>query len=324
MRVQSSNPLRLCTDVPVSLPAAMYLFQYAITLPLTAAETDRGHHYMVARASLEDSTSAEGIEPIVNVGIRHEDRDARLTFKRIHLPKGKVTKIMPARARFVNEFCINASTHVVNKLSSPFLKSKLTFELHTRLIDGDRGQDRDTANPFNLSEASTVQRYTVDIASHHGDDIDPSKQTFTTPELAQRVPVSTKGWESTCTPCVTVYKLVKFELKVMGLGRVAKNSVQKAMFNNFVTYHAKLYCWADSWYSQTRDSILAFEAAELDKLSLFWENVYAEGTKERPSIPDAIWALLPGDERERLQAQRGEEAEIEAEAEAETEPIPQQ
>ncbi|GIQ86502.1 phosphatidylinositol transfer protein [Kipferlia bialata] len=305
----------------------MYIIQYAITLPMTASEADRGHHYMVARASVEDSTHSEGVEPIVNCPATREGKEGRLTYKRIHMSKslpGWLVTVLPKTLSYIHETCVNTYPTAQTFYESPFFKDNLTFELDTVIIDNDRG---DTENPFYLTPAQLkgMKRMTVDIASNDEPNFSPSTHAFSHPMLEERG-MLTEGWQERADPVCTVYKLVRFELSgYLGLGSLCKGYVGKALKGNFCKYHSKLHCWMDDWYPQSREDVITREVEQLDELAAWWVHYHKEKGKPLPSVPEAVLAQMPQVEREALLKARADHArsigqpEEAAEAEGEAE-----
>ncbi|GJP37655.1 hypothetical protein CLOM_g22092, partial [Closterium sp. NIES-68] len=148
-----------------------------------------------------------------------------------------------------------------------FTKFTITIEsMHV----ADRG---DSENALGLDEAQLKQRKVerLDIASHDRDmwsrliaksGIDPSKVTLT---KTNRGPL-TPGWQSTCEPVMTAYKMVTVDAPYWGFGKRLELLVLAGERALFLEAHRKCFGWMDEWCELTMEDVRRIEKENIEAM----------------------------------------------------------
>ncbi|GIQ84439.1 phosphatidylinositol transfer protein [Kipferlia bialata] len=136
------------------------LVHYEIVLPFSVDEVHRGHAYMVARASLDDSTRSEGMEPFLDVPLDPgaDGQERHWTFKSI---PSWILALLPYPATLLYETALWSRTTMQTEYASPYFGDKLHFTIDTVVLPGRGG----IPNPFSLGQEDLdqVRRLQCDI-----------------------------------------------------------------------------------------------------------------------------------------------------------------
>ncbi|XP_046680605.1 cytoplasmic phosphatidylinositol transfer protein 1 [Homalodisca vitripennis] len=256
------------------------LKEYRICMPLTVEEYRVGQLYMIARHSLEQSESGEGVEVIVNVPCEHpEHGKGQYTEKRIHLSSRLpfwIQSFLP-RVFYVTEKAWNYYPYTITEYTCSFIP-KFSIHIQTKFENNNGSSE----NCLNLTPEQLEQR-TVDFVDICYDEISPRHYKeeedlrFYQSSVTKRGPLA-EGWTSTTQPIMCSYKVVQANFDVWGLQTKAEELIQRSIREILLLGHRQAFAWVDEWYNMTLADVRVFE-------SEMHRQTNTKVTEDLPSVP---------------------------------------
>ncbi|GJP67955.1 hypothetical protein CLOP_g24712, partial [Closterium sp. NIES-67] len=276
--------------------------EYRITMPVSLEEYRIGQTYMRSRMQMENTRGSEGVEvrashPFADDRMGH-GHFAHVVYHFHSKAPAWLRALAPHGALCLEEQNWNAYPHsktVAHPSTCHSLNSSLAltqsplplsllpfpcpcqcpyFTKFTITIESMHVADRgDSENALGLDEAQLKQRKVerLDIASHDRDmwsrliaksGIDPSKVTLT---KTNRGPL-TPGWQSTCEPVMTAYKMVTVDAPYWGFGKRLELLVLAGERALFLEAHRKCFGWMDEWCELTMEDVRRIEKENIEAM----------------------------------------------------------
>ncbi|XP_074565444.1 uncharacterized protein LOC141821952 [Curcuma longa] len=238
--------------------------EFRFVLPMSLEEYEIAGMYTILKMEQQNTTSKDGVEILQSIPFEDE-----------HLGKGQHTskvyhlesKIPPWLRTFAS-----AALTLQEESWSAFPKSKsvvkcsrlkqcsMTIETFNKADNGC------SENVHGLSKELLSQRKVeiIDIAAVSCDYwskiIGTTKLDFSRfiSQKTRRGPLS-KGWQETCNPVMTSYKLVTMDAPIWGIGGHLEEAMiasQKALLSEF---HKLCFSWIDEWFGMTMVQIMEME-----------------------------------------------------------------
>lgn len=239
--------------------------EFRIVMPISLEEYEIAQSYMVLKMQQENTTSTEGIEVLEN---RPFENDAygkgRYTSKVYRLQSKApawLKKIAPAQALVMQEEAWNAYPKCKSVLKCPhFSKFQLTIESVHRADNGC------SENVHGLSKKQLAARQVecIDISSPGKDGwsylVGRCSVDFSNFKSARtgRGPLL-KGWQDSCKPVMTAYKLMTIDAPYWGFGRQLEQAMLAGERALFLESHRHCFAWIDKWYGMTLQQIYELE-----------------------------------------------------------------
>lgn len=235
--------------------------EYRICMPLSVEEYQVGQLYMIARHSLEQSDSGEGVEVVENAPCENEQYGkGQFTEKRIHLSNRLpywVQSMIP-RLFYVTEKAWNYYPYTETEYTCSFIP-KFNIFIRTK-YENNAGTSE---NCLDLTEEQLAER-TVDFvdiafdelaAKHYKEDEDPRKYKSV---KTNRGPLE-EGWRDSSDPIMCSYKLVNASFEVWGLQTRVEDYVQRAIRDILLLGHRQAFVWMDHWHGMTMEDVRQYE-----------------------------------------------------------------
>lgn len=240
--------------------------EFRVVMPLSLAEYRVAQMYMVTKMQQENTSNSEGVEVLVNEPFKDETiGEGQYTLKIYHLQSkfpSWLTAIAPATSLQIVEEAWNAYPKCKTVLKfTYFTRFKLTIEtIHV----ADNGI---SMNVHNLDAESLALRKVemLDISSTTrdywsymlgGSLVDlaafQSRKTGRGPLIP--------GWQETCNPVMTAYKLVTVDAPYWGLGYRMEQAILGAERALFIESHKCCFNWIDEWCELSEDDVRKLEA----------------------------------------------------------------
>jgi len=198
----------------------MLIREYRIPMPLSVDEYRRGQLYMIARLSLEQSSSHEGVEFLVNEPYSDENGDGQFTHKVFYISSalpGWLRALIPSRVGNylrVEEKAWNQYPYVKNAYYCAFMGDRFSMTIETRYLPDSGTQE----NALNLPESELRSRE-VEVVDICTDELvirsaksDDHPKTFKS-QRTGRGPLA-PGWMNSCNPVMCCYKVIKVDFQV--------------------------------------------------------------------------------------------------------------
>lgn len=244
--------------------------EFRVVMPVSVEEYRIAQMYMVTRMQEQQTSSSEGVEVLVNEPFENEEfGKGQYTSKVYHLQSKApawVTAIAPANSLAIEEEAWNAYPKCKTILKCPYFnRFQITIEtLHI----ADNGQ---STNVHNLSTSMLENRRVemLDIASNvqdywsfviGGDVVDLT--TFRSEKTGRGLLLA--GWQATCNPVMTAYKLVTVDAPYWGFGYRLEQLVLGGERALFAESHKRCFVWIDEWFGLTFDDVRKLEL-QMDK-----------------------------------------------------------
>jgi hypothetical protein len=239
--------------------------EFRVVMPLSVEEYRIAQVYMITKMQQQQTHDSEGVEVLVNKPFEDEEfGKGQYTSKVYHLQSKApawLTALAPADALLVEEEAWNAYPKCKAVLKCPyFTKFKITVEtVHL----ADNGQ---SANVHKLPSSALQTRKVqmIDIASNEkdywsyviaGDAID--LRTFKSEKTGRGLLQS--GWQETCKPVMTAYKLVTVDAPYWGFGTRLEQLVLGGERALFTESHKRCFAWIDEWFGLTFEDVRKLE-----------------------------------------------------------------
>lgn len=174
---------------------------------------------------------------------------------------GWVRACLPKDSLVMEEEAWNAYPHCLTVLTSPLTGSWFKVVTETQHLP-DRGT---TENALSLSAKDLGLREVVHLDVCDDSEIDknalkpeedPKKYHS---EKTGRGPLVEKGWQKTCEPVMTCYKLLTVEFSVFGFQTAVESYIHKTMRAVFCLFHRQLFCETDDWHGMTIEELRKME-----------------------------------------------------------------
>uniref|UniRef100_A0A0V0GBI8 Putative phosphatidylinositol transfer protein n=1 Tax=Triatoma dimidiata TaxID=72491 RepID=A0A0V0GBI8_TRIDM len=235
--------------------------EYRICMPLSVQEYRVGQLYMIARHSLEQTESGQGVEIIAN----RECEDPKYgkgqyTEKRIHL-SGKLPYWLQAilpRVFYITEKAWNYYPYTVTEYTCSFMP-KFSITIQTA-FENNNGTNE---NCLNLSEEVLKER-TVDFIDIVYDEINPKHYKeeedlkYFKSKVTGRGPL-TEEWRSITTPIMCSYKVVQASFEVWGLQTKAEELIHQSIREILTLGHRQAFAWIDEWFEMSLEQVREYE-----------------------------------------------------------------
>jgi len=235
-------------------------------MPLAPEEYRVGLLYMVARATLQESSKSTGEqvcvvknEPFVEneFGLPPGQYTEKIFYFKRSIPK-LFAMMLPESALQVTEYSYNAFPHAYTYYENNYFKNRFQLSVKSRYV----ADDGSCENVFDLSESELKEREVevIDVCAdskvkfHVGED--PRKVVSKRAGLGPFV----EKYYKTSKNRMCAYKLVKFNLTISKLQARLETWAQQSGFRNkFITCHRKMLCWIDEWWGKTLDEMRMIE-----------------------------------------------------------------
>ncbi|KAG0565067.1 hypothetical protein KC19_8G161400 [Ceratodon purpureus] len=262
--------------------------------------------YMVTKIQEQQTAGGEGVEVLINRPFEDEEfGQGQYTSKIYHLQSKIPTWLstfVPTKFMYIEEEAWNAYPKCKTVLKCPYLnRFKLTIEtIHV----ADNGN---SPNVHNLNKEALAARKVenLDIGSNlkdywsyvvGGPEIDLTKFKS---EKTGRGPL-TPGWQASCNPVMTAYKLVTVDVPYWGFGYRLEQALLGAERSLFTESNKRCFHWIDEWFGLTYEDVRRMEVEndrslnqKLGKTSMesdATENVSSssEPVKKDASLPSSV------------------------------------
>jgi len=239
--------------------------EFRVVMPLSLEEYQIGQMHMVMKLQQQSTTGDEGVEVLENKPFEDDEFGRGQYTYKVYRLQSKVpswlTSFAPANALILEEEAWNAFPKCKTVLKCLYF-TKFTLTVETIHVPDD-GR---IFNVHNLSvEKLAIRKIeNIDIASTTrdywsyligGTDIDISTfQSYKTgrgPLLA--------GWQETCNPVMTAYKLVTVDAPYWGFGSRLEQMLLSAERALFQESHRQCFSWIDDWHGLTLEDIRQLE-----------------------------------------------------------------
>ncbi|KAJ2039905.1 hypothetical protein H4S03_001392 [Coemansia sp. S3946] len=209
--------------------------EYRIINNCTVDEYRIAQLYAVAKMSMSETGSGEGVEVIKNEPYDNEKG------------KGQYTKKIYSFARQVPIFKVVTETmHLADRA-----ETENALNLDAKVLAQRVVEHIDVTNDKELSAAA------------YKESEDPKLYKAT---KAERGPLSTEDWMETCEPVMTCYKLLTVEFGWWGFQTAVERYIHSTMRGVFALFHRQLFCDTDGWFGMTIEELRAMEDETAKKL----------------------------------------------------------
>lgn len=248
--------------------------EFRVVMPVSLEEYRVAQMYMVTRMQEQQTSGSEGVEVLVNEPFEDEQFGKGQYTSKIYRMQSKapswLAAIAPTNSLLIEEEAWNAFPKCKTILKCPYFpKFKLTIEtMHV----ADNGQ---SPNALNLPRSELTSRTVemIDIASFAqdywsyvivGDAVDLA--TFQSAKTGRGLLVP--GWQQTCHPVMTAYKLVTVDAPYWGFGYRLEQLVLGGERALFAESHKQCFAWIDEWFGLTFDDVRQLELKINETLKL--------------------------------------------------------
>ncbi|CAI6006355.1 unnamed protein product [Closterium sp. NIES-64] len=273
--------------------------EFRITMPFTLDEYHVGHTYMRSRMQMENTKGREGVEVIASEPFKDDVLGEGHFSHVVHHFQGRapawIRALAPLKALRLEEKNWNAYPRSRMELSCPYFT---TFKI---VVDTYHLADRgDTENALDLSKADVALRKVdhVDIASADRDmwsriiarkRTDPSKIALLKLNRGPLAP----GWQKTCEPVMTSYKVIRVDAPYWGFGRQMELAAIAAHRALYLEAYRKCYAWADEWCEMTVADARRIEQENIDRMR---KSLSLSDNLDDEAFSDAMEDAVEGEE----------------------------
>ncbi|KAK9154131.1 hypothetical protein Sjap_001611 [Stephania japonica] len=239
--------------------------EFRIVMPMSVDEYQVAQMHMVMKMQQQSTTGGEGVEVVENRPFEDEVfGKGQYTSKVYHL-QSKVpawlTAFAPADALVLQEEAWNAYPRCKTVIKCPyFARFSLTIET---VHKADNGQS-ENAHGLSKDQLSVRQVEAIDIASASRDywsyAIDTSNIDLSEfqSQRTSRGPLS-PGWQNSCNPVMTAYKLVTVDAPYWGFGYRLEQALLAAEKALFAESHRNCFSWIDEWFGMKVEKLRELE-----------------------------------------------------------------
>lgn len=231
--------------------------EFRVVMPLTLEEYQIAQMYMVMKMQQENTTGTEGVEVLENRPFEDDEfGKGQYTLKLYRLQSKAplwLKTFAPADALVMQEEAWNSYPRCKSVIQCPyFTKFRLTIET---IHKADNGQS-ENVHGLSKNELAAREVEILDIASATSDywsyiigtnDIDFS--TFRSARTG-RGPLL-EGWQNSCDPVMTAYKLVTIDAPYWGFGSRLEQALMAGERALFLESHRNSFAWIDAWFGLT-------------------------------------------------------------------------
>ncbi|WOL01925.1 phosphatidylinositol transfer protein 1-like [Canna indica] len=234
-------------------------------LPITVEEYEIACMYTVLKMEQQNTTSKEGVETVESKPFEDEHLGkGQYTSKVYHLESKIppwIRTFAPAKALTVHEESWNAFPKSKTVIKCPFFhQCSMSIETINKANNGC------SENVHELDKKMLSQRK-VEIIDITSISKDYWSKVFGTAKLdlstfksskTGRGPLS-KGWQETCNPVMSTYKLIVMDAPIWGFGSHLEEAMvanEKALLSEF---HKLCFAWIDEWHGMTMEQIHEME-----------------------------------------------------------------
>ncbi|XP_008792139.2 phosphatidylinositol transfer protein 1-like [Phoenix dactylifera] len=239
--------------------------EFRIVMPMSLEEYEVAMMYTIMKMEQLNTTSKEGVEIVQNIPFEDELLGkGQYTSKIYHLQSkipGWLKTVAPTSALTVQEESWSSYPKSKTAIKCPFFaRCSLTIETVSKADNGCSENVHGLSNELLAARKVEV----IDIASVSRDywskAIGTTKLDLSTfkSQRTGRGPLL-KGWEDTCHPVMTAYKLVTVEAPIWGFGGRLEEAVLAAERALFWGCHKLCFAWIDEWFGMTMDQVCELE-----------------------------------------------------------------
>ncbi|KAJ7559951.1 hypothetical protein O6H91_04G108100 [Diphasiastrum complanatum] len=246
--------------------------EFRVVMPLSLEEYRVAQMYMVAKMQQYNTTGKEGVEVLENRPFEDLQLGKGMYTRKVYHLQSKIpgwlASFTPPNALLLEEEAWNDFPNCKAVLKCPYFpRFKLTVDtVHV----ADRGF---SSNVHKLDDASLAIRKVemVDIGS---DATDYWSYMIGGPSVDLRTLISKKtgrgllsaGWQDTCTPVMTAYKLVTVDAPYWGFGYQLEQAILGAERALFLESHKHCFAWIDEWSELSVEDVRQLELETDEKL----------------------------------------------------------
>ncbi|CAI5462671.1 unnamed protein product [Closterium sp. Yama58-4] len=273
--------------------------EFRITMPFSLDEYRVGQTYMRSRMQMENTKGREGIEVIASEPFKDdvlgEGHFSHVVYHFQSRAPAWIRPLAPVEALRLEEKNWNAFPRCRTEISCPYFSNyKITTDsFHV----ADRGESE---NALKLSDAELELRKVdhVDIASADRDmwsrtiarkRTDPSKIALLKLNRGPLAP----GWQETCGPVMTSYKLIRVDAPYWGFGRQMELAAIAAHRALYLEAYRKCYAWADEWCEMTVADARRIEQENIDRMR---KSLSLSDSVDDEAFSDAVEDAVEGEE----------------------------
>ncbi|XP_027086669.1 uncharacterized protein [Coffea arabica] len=231
--------------------------EFRVVMPLTLEEYQIAQMYMVMKMQQENTAGTEGVEVLENRPFEDDEfGKGQYTLKLYRLQSKAplwLTTFAPADALVMQEEAWNSYPRCKSVIQCPyFTKFRLTIET---IHKADNGQS-ENVHGLSKNELAAREVEVLDIASTASDYwsyiIGRNNIDFSTFQSARtgRGPLL-EGWQNSCDPVMTAYKLVTIDAPYWGFGSRLEQALMAGERALFLESHRNSFAWIDEWFGLT-------------------------------------------------------------------------
>lgn len=239
--------------------------EFRVAMPLTLEEYQIAQMYMIMKMQQENTTGTEGVEVLENRPFEDDEfGKGQYTLKLYRLQSKApswLKTFAPADALVMQEEAWNSYPRCKSVIQCPyFTKFRLTIET---IHKADNGQS-ENVHGLSKNELAAREVEILDIASATSDYwsyiIGRNNIDFSTFQSARtnRGPFL-EGWQNSCDPVMTAYKLVTIDAPYWGFGSRLEQTLMAGERALFLESHRNSLAWIDEWFGLTIEVIRGLE-----------------------------------------------------------------
>ncbi|CAL9121416.1 unnamed protein product [Musa textilis] len=234
-------------------------------MPISLEEYEIALMYTIMKMKQQNTTSGQGVETLQSIPFENEELGKGQHQRRIYhfesvIPPWLKT-FTPAKVLALEEESWNAYPKSKTGSQCPHLKQCcLTIETMNKADNGC------SENVHGLSKELLAKRKVeiIDIASVSRDYWSKVAGTAKL-DLAEfkshksgRGPLL-RGWQASCQPVMTAYKLLTMDAPIWGLGFCMEEAIIASQKAVLLEFHKLCFAWIDEWFGMTLEQITEME-----------------------------------------------------------------
>lgn len=241
------------------------LKEFRIVMPLSLEEYQVAQMYMIMKMQKQTTTNTEGVDVLENRPFEDDVFGKGRYTSKIYRLQSKaptwLTTFAPLDALVLQEEAWNAYPKCKTVIKCPyFSKFNLTIETIHKADNGNS----ENVHGLNKEQLASRQVEIIDIASAATDywsyivGRDSIDMTEFQSERTGRGPLL-EGWQESCKPVMTAYKLVTVDAPYWGFGSQLEQAFiagERALFHGS---HRNCFAWIDEWFGMRVEVIRKLE-----------------------------------------------------------------
>ncbi|CAL9192764.1 unnamed protein product [Musa hybrid cultivar] len=236
-----------------------------IVMPISLEEYEIAMMYTIMKMKQQNTTSGQGVQTLRSIAFENEELGKGQHQTKIYhfesvIPPWLKT-FTPAEVLTLEEESWNAYPKSKTVIKCPYLKQCcLTIETMNKADNGC------SENVHGLSKELVAKRKVeiIDIASVSRDywskvagtsklDLSEFKS-----HKSGRGPLL-RGWQASCQPVMTTYKLLTMDAPIWGLGFCMEEAIIASQKAVLLEFHKLCFAWIDEWFGMTLEQITEME-----------------------------------------------------------------